>query len=594
MSPGPDGLRARLVRRLGRLSIPALAILGVLIVAGVGASGYYAYRTYDFVEHDNEFCLSCHLMVDPYERFAASPHRELGCKDCHQPSLIERSRMGLTQVVDNPDELTVHAEVPNERCASCHIDGDPERWSSVAATAGHRVHLESDDPALEGLQCVECHSSSLHEFAATDRTCAQSGCHTDSDVELGAMSDLTIHCAACHGFSAPVEGDAGQDVALAELAPDAGTCLSCHAMQAAARMPADDPHEGACASCHNPHEQRTPAEAAETCATSGCHTDPAALTAFHRGLDPGVAQDCLYCHQAHGFRVDGSNCLACHQDVFEEEPAGAPSEARGAARIPGAHPVAHASGVLPTHAAPAVHVASVSPATPSSALHAVASDAVPVHAVPLPTAVLVPSTRALQERPPFLHAQHRDQACAECHETVEEHGLTTVTTVSDCRSCHHVAPVADDCTTCHAAPGPAAPDEVERLLSFSVSTSPERRSLPFAHSDHAGESCGSCHADGIDRSAAEADCASCHAPHHEPSADCAGCHLPAEPGAHELATAHVGCAGAACHQDLPFERVERSRSVCLVCHQDMVDHRPEGDCAECHAMTGPAFGSLPP
>ena len=276
--------------RLESLPLPALMLVGVLVLVGTGVAGYYAYETYDYIEHDNEFCFSCHLMQQPYELFAQSAHRGLGCKACHQPNLLERSQMGATAVIFDPDEVSAHAAVPNDLCADCHINGDPDKWLLVAQSAGHRVHLESEDPSLDGLQCVECHASSLHEFAAVDRTCAQSGCHTDSAIQLGAMSDLTIHCAACHGFSAPVET---AEEGLAALAPDESTCLSCHAMRVLVELPNPDPHEASCASCHNPHEQQTPEEAVASCATADCHSEPVSITAFHEGLEPAVLQDCL-------------------------------------------------------------------------------------------------------------------------------------------------------------------------------------------------------------------------------------------------------------------------------------------------------------
>jgi nitrate/TMAO reductase-like tetraheme cytochrome c subunit len=562
MTPESEPQGGRVSRWLATLSLPSLVVLGVVVVGLMSTGGYYAYQTYDFVEHDNEFCLSCHLMVDPYERFARSAHQDLGCKDCHQPTLIQRSRMGLTQFVDAPDSLSAHAYVPNGLCASCHIDGDPERWEVVAATAGHRVHLESDDPALQGLQCVECHSSSLHEFAATDQTCAQSGCHTDSGIQLGAMSDLTIHCASCHGFNVGVS-DESADAAFAALAPDMDTCLSCHAMQTVAAMPADDPHDGTCASCHNPHTQATPEEAATSCASARCHADAEELTPFHRGIAADVAADCMYCHQAHGFQVDGQNCLACHQDVFEDD---ASSDAR-------AH--ADAAGVMPS---PMVQITRSEPQ---------ASEA-------LGTALLQATTR--QEVPGFRHSEHRDLACADCHTSELEHGALTVNTLADCRSCHHSETVAADCVACHqegSAGGTGGALEVHRDLVLSVGARPAR-ALPFDHARHEDLSCSSCHTEGPDRSASAADCASCHEPHHEATATCASCHTPAAAGAHRRETAHVGCGGSGCHQDLPFEALERTRTVCLVCHQDQVDHRPDGDCADCHAMTGPPFGAARP
>ena len=53
--------------------------------------------------------------------------------------MAARSQMALTQILQNPDELSVHAEVPNEKCADCHVEGDPEKWAIVAASAGHRA-----------------------------------------------------------------------------------------------------------------------------------------------------------------------------------------------------------------------------------------------------------------------------------------------------------------------------------------------------------------------------------------------------------------------------------------------------------------------
>ncbi len=326
------GALARLPERLaewaGNLSAPALGALGVLVMAGVGAGGYYAYRTYDYVQHDNDFCVSCHLMQEPAELFAASAHAGLGCKACHQPTLVTRTQMALTQIVENPEEIAAHAEVPNELCANCHIKGDPERWRLVAASAGHKAHLESDDPKLQGLQCVECHATSLHEFAPVDKTCAQAGCHEDKKILLAGMSDLTIHCSACHNFLAPVRPAAATAAPSrgvpgeveAALLPDRDECLSCHAMRSLVSMPEPDPHQGVCASCHNPHEQTTPAEAVESCARSGCHTQAAELSPMHKGMQPGVLEACTFCHKAHDFKVDGTRCLDCHQDLDRRDP----------------------------------------------------------------------------------------------------------------------------------------------------------------------------------------------------------------------------------------------------------------------------------
>ena len=427
---------------LERLSLPALLALGGLIVVASGTGAYYAYRAYDYVEHDNAFCFSCHLMQEPFELFAKSAHRGLGCKACHQPNLIERSQMGVTGVVGKPTAVSVHAEVPNDLCAACHIDGDPEKWTLIASSAGHRVHFESEDPALDGLQCVECHSSSLHEFTAVDQTCAQSGCHVDSQVQLGAMSDLTIHCAACHGFSAPAENVT--EAALA-MAPNEDTCFSCHAMRVLVEMPDPDPHAGSCASCHNPHDQETPAAAVESCATAGCHDDFASITPFHEGLEPAVMGDCLYCHQAHAFDVDGSNCVACHEGIINDDPVTTRMSSLG----PGA---AHPS------------VGSARRVAQRSALDA-------------GLGMLHSSNYPLPQSIEFRHSQHPDLECADCHDSSERHGEVTVRSVTDCRSCHHSDEQvsADGCVACHAqTESRGDPHAALRPLSLSFVFGPNR------------------------------------------------------------------------------------------------------------------------
>lgn len=554
-----------------RLSV--LLALAALAVTGVSVGGYYAYRTYDYVEHDNDFCLSCHLMVEPYELFAESAHQGLGCKACHKPTFAARSQMALTQIIENPDTILTHAEVSNEKCASCHIEGDPERWETIANSAGHRVHLESDDPALDGLMCVECHSSSLHQFAATDETCAQSGCHTDVSIQLGRMGDFTIHCAACHGFSAPLPDTAGVETALAALAPGRNECLSCHVMRTLVDMPPDEPHGQVCASCHNPHTQATPAQAVETCATSGCHSNVQELTSFHRGLDHPVVENCSACHVAHDFAVEGDNCLACHQNVFDDGAGAVPSPGGVAARAP---PVA---GPAPVARFAALELTPSTPG-PGSYRHAAAA----------------PRQEAPQ-RPPiaggavvFRHANHRDVECAACHVSDERHGAVTIQSITDCRSCHHEAPVAADCQSCHtqaALEGRGL--TVTRTLEFSVGD-PDRRTVGFDHAAHAGTDCATCHAEGLTRPFQAASCDGCHTEHHEPTATCTTCHTAPAPDAHSV-DAHVGCVGSGCHSDPPFEGAPRQRNGCLVCHQDLGDHQPGRECVSCHVLPAPMRGA---
>ena len=555
----PGDLIASIGRRLRALPTGVKVVAGVLAVAVLAVGSVLMYRTYDYVQHDNQFCLECHLMRDPFDAFAQSAHRGLGCKACHRPNIIDRSQMGLAQVIENPDSIRVHAHVPNEVCAECHIDGNPEEWVRVANTAGHRIHFESDDPVLEGLNCVECHSSGVHQFTPTDMTCGQAACHESVEIRLGEMADLTIHCATCHDFASPVEGEPGSPEVTASLRPQAEECLSCHQMRSMlADLPDDEPHNAECGACHNPHEQTTPRQAVQSCATGGCHSQPDTLTPYHRGLDPGVLEDCVVCHEAHEFRIHPqTGCLECHQDIHDDAARGVAGAVRKPAGVDG---IRLASAGSLEWLALAAHEPSV----------------------------------ATQDTLGFTHSRHREVECTACHSTERTHGALTVTSIRDCRSCHHTAPVATTCADCHSA------QEV-RGLAFRVRRTLDirlgrlnrpTRALPFDHRPHTGVECTACHTEGLALSAATVQCSSCHEEHHRSEVTCMACHAVPREGAHD-AEVHLGCAGSGCHSAAPasVNAVPRTRDFCLACHQDLTDHRPGRNCEACHSLPSPRSAS---
>jgi len=475
--------------------------------------------------------------------------------------------MGLAQVVKNPDSLTVHAEVPNEACASCHVYGDADQWNLIARSRGHRVHLESEDPELEGLMCVECHSTSVHQFTSTDLTCRE--CHDESDIIMTGMHDISMNCAACHAFNAPLEAIPADDplqpspegALQGALTPGAGECLSCHTMRTMVETPEDDPHESTCGACHNPHSQEVAADAAVSCATAGCHDGPAdELSTFHVGIDEEVLDVCLECHTAHDFHAEGQDCLACHTDIFEDaRPTSVPTEI-GAALPAGSHP-----GVG------LVRTAAVSLAA-SSFQHA------------------VEASLALSAAPDsiFRHAEHQDVDCLSCHTMDTSHGEVTIQALGDCRQCHHSPPQSSDCATCHADSG-LDDRTFSRTVTFALSTGDDvTRSLPFDHTEHESTDCSTCHTEGTSMSVAAVDCNSCHEEHHEVGVTCSTCHTPSPQAEHTVDT-HVGCAGAGCHEDAPFQGVPRERELCLVCHVEQIDHQVQAreTCADCHALPEP-------
>jgi hypothetical protein len=193
--------------------------------------------------------------------------------------------------------------------------------------------------------------------------------------------------------------------------------------------------------------------------------------------------------------------------------------------------------------------------------------------------------------PGFTHADHDAVQCYTCHENTDGHGRLTVTTITDCRSCHHPAEASASlpCARCHTSTeAPTGSFTAVRPVAFSVGTQDRARALAFPHDRHSNLDCARCHTQGPALSvAADLDCAGCHADHHTALSDCASCHTAAPVEAHPPTEAHVTCSGAACHQNVPFETVPRTREFCLGCHQDQREHEVGRACADCHVLPAP-------
>lgn len=545
--------------RTAALKWALASLAAVLIVAGTALG----WQTWSYMHEDNDFCMSCHVMDVPFERFTTSEHAELQCHDCHRQSVAASARQVYMWVAERPDEIGPHAPVPNAICAECHIVEDPDStWQRISATAGHRVHLESD--SLAGLMCVNCHGVEVHRFVPVDETCGQSGCHSSekTQIVLGSMAGQTgFHCVTCHRFTAAVPEHAARDTARAALVPAEQECLSCHGMEKVVTglVSGEEPHDAVCGICHNPHTQESPEIAAQTCATGDCHARADTLTPFHRGLQPGVLETCETCHEAHVFVVEGEDCTACHVGM-----AG------------GARPGERASALASRFHSAALPAMPREPSTP--VLLALYLD-------------LRAEGSAQQPEPrEFDHLRHRELQCTECHSVSEAHGTVTVSAPRDCQSCHHSPPVVQGaCQRCHG------PEEIEVARGISLpmrleaSGATRTRTAAFDHRAHQEVACAACHGETVTRDAG-ATCETCHEDHHQPSAQCAECHGDPPPDAHTLAVHTEGCAGSGCHGDAAYGRLTVGRETCLACHSGLAEHEAGQACARCHRIDDPAAG----
>lgn len=223
-------------------------------------------------------------------------------------------------------------------------------------------------------------------------------------------------------------------------------------------------------------------------------------------------------------------------------------------------------------------------------------------ALPAKGAIALPTAPAAVAQVPdtaFRHDIHTELSCLECHRMGSDHGALVVRDVSDCRGCHHAPErVERECGACH---DPADLRNVvyprQRALSLSVYQQPSRRVVQFDHVDHSARACAECHVAGPSFAAPDLECGSCHEEHHEPTAsECMSCHVQASSDAHTLEEVHTTCSGSGCHADPPFRAPVRTRTGCLWCHQDMVDHEPGGRCVDCHFVSpspGPSSPTRP-
>lgn len=539
----------------------------------LGLVGMFGLASWNYMEHENDFCVSCHIMEGAWNKFAtdAGKHSDLGCHDCHKQSMFVSARQLVLWVANRPEDIPAHAPVPNERCESCHAQDQAEAWSRIVQTAGHRTHLESDSTALAEVLCVTCHGQEVHAFIPASQTCGTSGCHENLEIKLGRMAtQTTMHCNQCHQFTAEVPRLATRDDAADAMHPTNRQCFACHEMQQilAEFDAARDPHNGTCGTCHNPHTQETPQAAGATCASAQCHSNWRDIP-FHVGsAHRRVGEECQTCHNPHAARVDASDCVACHTSVADRFP-------RLRQAIP--LPFDTARALRPT----ARHDSR--PETPVRGKGDVPPDLPP----PVGPAELQPAAADS-----FPHARHTRLACITCHVTpANPTGRLTFEAPRGCLICHHQDPQRADCAACHQP----AELQAARTLELAIATprhAPRTRPVEFVHETHAGTRCADCHtqpvtlapADGVRR------CADCHADHHTANRACATCHTGPElraAHAEDVAASHRAC--DACHTASTVAMLTPDRSFCLTCHGDLpAPHYPQRECTTCHFLQPPA------
>jgi len=545
----------------------ALGAAAAICVIGASGAGYVSNH---YMQHNNGFCTGCHVMKQPWQKFqGSSKHDTLSCHSCHQQGMYANVRQLYLWVAERPEKIGMHAKVPTRICAGCHITDQPKQWQRIATTAGHRTHLESDSSALKGVQCVTCHGLEVHSFRPVDSTCSQTGCHVGVQVVLGRMRGRTdVHCVMCHEFRTEVPRLATRDSAAGALRPTMEQCFKCHQMQAilADFDPARDPHRATCGMCHNPHTQKRPADAKQSCTSAQCHVgwraDP-----FHVGKNHGaVSQDCTLCHAPHHAKVDASDCAGCHAAVR--------------ARKSGHNPP------MPFDTLQALRRTSTSWRDVHERRPKEKGDGPQIDRPPGPVSAVTPAATPTDT---FPHDRHKQLACITCHTSKQGHGGLTFTAPRGCQICHHQAPGSTPCASCHADTA-LAPSVTESLTVTVASHAARPRIVSFAHAAHQSLRCVECHTTPVTLAPASEvkSCGACHDRHHTAARDCAGCHSGAwvrDAHAAPVET-HAGC--DACHKSTTVALLVPDRGLCLTCHEaQRAKHYADRECSVCHLQATP-------
>jgi hypothetical protein len=189
----------------------------------------------------------------------------------------------------------------------------------------------------------------------------------------------------------------------------------------------------------------------------------------------------------------------------------------------------------------------------------------------------------------FPHARHATVSCLACHETGAGHGRLTFERPLGCASCHHQAPAAERCPSCHRPEKYGVPKP--RTVTVAVpGHEPKARTIDFVHQRHASRSCVECHTTPVTLAPEEAkvQCKSCHTEHHAEQRTCSTCHRIAEPkAAHASPQIHQRC--DACHTPSIVARLTPTRKLCATCHaQKTTGHYDQKECSACHFLAAPS------
>jgi hypothetical protein len=314
------------MRRSLKIAGLAIACLTILACASIfGASWYYTSPS-------GNGCAKCHEMAPFVSAMHGSPHRNVGCMDCHEASLATKLRHIRVHLVGNWPEairlrdVDVLEMVPN--CKKCHQQ-DYASWHAgphsatytqifTNPTQNSRQHLMDD--------CLRCHGMHF-DGAIRDLVQPQNTQGPWKLIRSGLGDQPAIPCQACHQVHREGEPETRPQARISVAGTPVRDSLAffdrregMHFAAAALAIPvlhdgarlvnlSQDTRQSVCYQCHAPRQPEPgTAAAANAWGSQVGSGDDRTPMGVHEGLS------CFSCHTGHNQNARAS-CKTCHPQM---------------------------------------------------------------------------------------------------------------------------------------------------------------------------------------------------------------------------------------------------------------------------------------
>ncbi len=253
-------------------------------------------------------------------------HGNLSCVECHTSETTLRfDRVGNECISCHQDDYA-SAQNPNHQtagfstdCIECHNplgfgwDSESINHDFFPLTEGHDIQ-----------DCTQCHTTGNYTDASPDCVSCHQDDYAGTQDPNHTTSGFSTNCVACHttnpGWSPADFGN--HDFFPLTLGHDIQDCNQCHINGTYAGLSPD------CVACHqedysgtqNPNH--TTAGFSTDCVS--CHTTnpgwtPATINHDFFPLTLGHdIQDCVQCHTTANYADTSADCVACHQDDYDQ------------------------------------------------------------------------------------------------------------------------------------------------------------------------------------------------------------------------------------------------------------------------------------